>query len=128
MLASEQYPRGLGPTLPQLNVDAPVQKTRFSAAEALEPALAATARRQVIVCGMETHICVAQTCADLISSGYDVVVPADAVLSRRKLDWHYGLEVMAGLGASISTAEALLFELLGKALQHLKFFLHFDTQ
>ena len=114
---SEQYPRGLGPSLSGLNTPDPVEKTSFSAM--VTPEFAATLkeldRKQVILTGMETHICVAQTCRDLLDAGYDVWVVADAVLSRRSLDWQLGIESMRTDGARLTTTEALLFSLLRDA-------------
>ena len=117
VIVSEQYPKGLGPSLAALEVEDAIEKIHFSAMQ--EPIFAQQVResnsKNIILTGMETHICVAQTCRDLIDAGYDVWVPADAVLSRAKLDWHYGLQRMQGMGAMIVTAEAILFELLDKA-------------
>lgn len=117
VLATEQYPRGLGPTLPQLAVPEALEKLRFSAVqvEAVAAALQQAGRRQVLVTGMETHICVAQTVRDLAGLGLQPWVVADACLSRRKLDWRLGLEHMRGQGACVVSAEAALFELLGAA-------------
>ena len=64
---------------------------------------------------METHICVAQTCRDLLTRGYEVWTIADCCLSRRELDWQLGFQRMAKDGAHVVTAEAALFELLGAA-------------
>ena len=117
VLATEQYPKGLGPTLAALGLQQAMPKTTFSALQ--DPAIAAAldddAREQVILTGMETHICVAQTVRDLCCVGRDVWVVADACLSRRRLDWELGLERMRGDGAHIVTAEAVMFELLGQA-------------
>jgi hypothetical protein len=117
VLVSEQYPRGLGPTLAELGVDGAIPKTHFSALgePAFKAALEGVRRNQVILTGMETHICVAQTCRDLRMQGFEVWVVADACLSRRELDWEMGLRRMMDDGARIVTAEAVLFELLGEA-------------
>ena len=92
VLTSEQYPKGLGPTLPQLGVEDAIAKTTFSAlAEpAFSQALQAADRQQIILVGMETHICVAQTSRDLLERGYQVWTVADCCLSRRELDWELG--------------------------------------
>ena len=117
VLTSEQYPKGLGPTLPELEVVHPIAKTSFSAMQ--EPQFAEAfkkaGRNQVVLTGMETHICVAQTCRDLCEQDIQVWVVADACLSRRSLDWQWGLERMRDDGARVVTAEAVLFELLGQA-------------
>jgi hypothetical protein len=117
VVVSEQYPRGLGPTVSALGVDGAISKTSFSAMEAagFAAAVAETGRSTVVLAGMETHICVAQTCRDLLAAGLVVCVVADACLSRRRLDWELGLERMRFDGARIVTAEAALFELLGDA-------------
>jgi hypothetical protein len=117
IVASEQYPRGLGPTLPDLEISQALPKTTFSAMRdpAFRQALEASGRSQVILSGMETHICVAQTARDLLASALEVWVVADACLSRRRLDWELGLDRMRADGARVVTAEAALFELLGEA-------------
>lgn len=113
--ATEQYPRGLGGTvreLAELIGDIP-DKSRFSCAEVLNWGAAAEQpddRWQVVVAGMEAHVCVLQTVLDLLSQGYRVFVVADAVASRGKLDWKIALERMAEGGAIITTIESVLFE------------------
>lgn len=121
-LATEQYPRGLGHTLPDLALPDPIEKLSFSAMgaagfpERLGAALPGTeGPGAVLVSGMETHICVAQTCRDLIAAGYEVWLVADACLSRRKLDWRLGVERVRTDGARVVTAEGALFELVGAA-------------
>lgn len=117
VLVSEQYPRGLGPTLPSLEVTDAIEKSCFSAlgCAPFMDALKATGRTRVLLSGMETHICVAQTCADLLDAGYAVDVVADACLSRSKLDWRLGLQRMRTDGARLLTTEAVMFELIGAA-------------
>ena len=114
-LVSEQYPKGLGHTAPELGLtDEPlIEKTVFSAARADGFDLAG--REQAIVCGIETHVCVSQTVHDLLDRGLEVHVPADAVGSRHEIDYERGLERMEGAGAIITTVEASLFELLERA-------------
>jgi len=117
IVTSEQYPLGLGHTLPLLEAEEAIEKVNFSAMK--EPLfknkLDEFGVKCIILTGMETHICVLQTCQDLIDSGFDVIVPADAVLSRRKLDWWFGLERMKSIGAQITTSESIFFELLGSS-------------
>jgi nicotinamidase-related amidase len=115
---TEQYPRGLGPTLPLLSAGlegiVPVEKLRFSAwVPEIERAL--TGRRQVLIAGMETHVCVFQTVRDLAERGYQPVLCADAVLSRTEMDRQVGLDLCRDAGAMITTTEAALFDLLGEA-------------
>jgi nicotinamidase-related amidase len=114
-LVSEQYPKGLGHTAPEIDLhDEPViEKSVFSAARAEGFDLAG--RTQAVVCGIETHVCVSQTVHDLIGQGVEVHVPADAVGSRHQVDYERGLERLERAGAVVSTVEAVLFELLERA-------------
>lgn len=115
MLVSEQYPKGLGHTAPELALqdERPIEKTVFSAARAEGFDLGEAG--QAIVCGIETHVCVSQTVHDLLEDGIEVHVPADAVGSRHRLDHERGLERLERAGAVVSTVEAALFELLERA-------------
>lgn len=113
--ATEQYPQGLGPTVPALAEHLPVRpaKLRFSCAEVLNwpPAAERTDNRfQVVLCGIEAHVCVLQTAFDLLAAGYQVFLAADAVGSRRQLDWKIALDRLASAGATIVTTESVLFE------------------
>jgi nicotinamidase-related amidase len=114
-IVSEQYPKGLGHTAPEVDLkDEPViEKSVFSAARAKGFEL--EGRTQAIVCGIETHVCVSQTVHDLIDRGVEVHVPADAVGSRHEVDYERGLERLERAGAVVSTVEAVLFELLERA-------------
>ena len=114
-IVSEQYPKGLGHTAPEVGItDEPrIEKTVFSAARADGFELAG--RDQAIVCGIEAHVCVSQTAHDLLSKGVEVHVPADAVASRFRLDYERALERLQRAGAVVSTVEAALFELLERA-------------
>jgi nicotinamidase-related amidase len=115
VLISEQYPRGLGPTAPELDAgpERRIEKSVFSAARAEGFDLGGC--EQALVCGIETHVCVSQTVHDLLADGVQVHVPADAVGSRHDLDHHAGLERMQRAGAVVSSVEAALFELLERA-------------
>jgi nicotinamidase-related amidase len=127
IVVSEQYPKGLGPTLPAVNEAlAPAgdavrrfDKLTFSCAPAPEmaAALRATRRSHWIVCGMETHVCVFQTVRDLCDPAHDLIVhvAADACLSRRKADWKVGLGLMQQSGAIITCTETAVFDLLVKS-------------
>jgi nicotinamidase-related amidase len=114
-LVSEQYPKGLGHTAPEVGLqdEKPIEKTVFSAARA--DGFDLGERDQAIVCGIETHVCVSQTVHDLLGKGVEVHVPADAVGSRHEIDYERGLERMERAGAVVSTVEAALFELLERA-------------
>jgi nicotinamidase-related amidase len=109
--ATEQYPTGLGTTVPELagypqNV---VAKTRFSEAD---PTLLPPAVREVVVAGVEAHVCVLQTVADLLAAEQRVVVVADAVGSRDPANRDAALERMRAHGAEVVTSEMVLFEWL----------------
>jgi nicotinamidase-related amidase len=114
-VVSEQYPKGLGHTVPEVGLqDEPrIEKSVFSAARAEGFELGG--RTQAVVCGIETHVCVSQTVHDLLDRGVDVHVPADAVGSRHEVDYERGLERMERAGAVVSTVESVLFELLERA-------------
>ena len=117
----EQYPKGLGPTVPEvaeLLVDRePVAKTCFSGCGQAEfcEQLRASGCRQLLLAGIETHICVYQTARDLLAQGYHVEVVADAVSSRTPENRQIGLDKMALHGAEITSVEMVLFELLRQA-------------
>jgi nicotinamidase-related amidase len=117
---TEQYPQGLGRTTAELakRLGPMPDKLCFSGVPALKWGDAAAVtddRDQVVVAGMEAHVCVLQTVLDLISGGFRVYVPADAVASRFELDWRIALERMASSGATITTVESVLFEWCEKA-------------
>jgi nicotinamidase-related amidase len=114
-IVSEQYPKGLGHTAPELGLqdERVIEKSVFSAARA--EGFELEGRKQAIVCGIETHVCVSQTVHDLIGQGIEVHVPADAVGSRHRVDYERGLERLERAGAVVSTVEAVLFELLERA-------------
>ena len=113
--ATEQYPSGLGSTVPSLIefVASRPAKKQFSAVECTGWPTAAEVtddRFQIVVAGMETHVCVLQTVLDLLALGYQTYVVLDAVASRRELDHRAALERMANSGATLTTAESVLFE------------------
>jgi nicotinamidase-related amidase len=119
-LASEQYPKGLGPTVPaiaELIGAARVEKLSFGCCG--EPAfiqrLKEMKRRQILLAGMESHVCVYQTAAGLIERGYEVHVVADAVSSRTPQNRQIGIDRMRECGAIVTSVEMALFELLGVA-------------
>lgn len=120
VIATEQYPKGLGPTIAPIREvlpSAPLVKMHFScgADPGIARALAHTGRKQVIVVGMETHVCVYQTCRDLLADGYQVFVCADAVTSRFEEHRRVALELMRDAGAVITSAESCIFDLLHEA-------------
>ena len=112
---TEQYPQGLGPTVEPLIefADTRHSKKRFSAVECTGWPTAAEVtddRFQVVVAGLETHVCVLQTVLDLLASGFQTYVVIDAVAARGGIDHGVALERMANSGAIIATAESVLFE------------------
>jgi nicotinamidase-related amidase len=122
LLVSEQYPKGLGATVPEIKAAlpedfSPFTKIDFSccAAPGFMPLLEAANAPEVILCGMETHVCVLQTALDLLSAGRRVYVAADATCSRAKYNWQLGLELMRQAGAVIGSTEIFAFALLGAA-------------
>lgn len=124
VVVTQQYPRGLGPTVPALEqalagVDAHrFDKLEFSAcaSPAFAPVRRALGRRnQWIVTGMETHVCVYQTVRDLLAAGQRVHVPRDVVASRTQESWQTGLSLIERLGGIVTTAETVVFDALGQA-------------
>jgi nicotinamidase-related amidase len=116
VVVTEQYPQGLGETVPEVAEHLDVErhpKTVFSAARAQGFDLAG--REQALVCGIEAHVCVEQTVQDLLDRGIEVHVAADAVSSRTALNRRLGLEKMERSGAWVTSTEMALFELLGEA-------------
>jgi len=118
VLVTEQYVKGLGATLPELKEKAAAapcyEKMAFSccgSAEFVEK-LKATGRTQVIITGMETHVCVLQTVVELRDAGYEVHVVKDAVMSRSKQNWQTAIEAMTLTGAVPTCTESALFQLL----------------
>lgn len=114
--ATEQYPKGLGSTVAELADligDCP-EKTRFSAAEVLDWGVRkpdGTSQHQVLIAGIEAHVCVLQTVMDLLANGFEVHVAADAIGSRVQADKDTAIQRMRDNGATITTTEAAIFEL-----------------
>jgi nicotinamidase-related amidase len=117
VLATEQYVKGLGETLPALKekLTAPaMEKMTFSCCgdDSFLEKLKEQKRKQVVVTGMETHVCVLQTVLELLEAGFSVHLVRDAVMSRKKENWQVGLNTAAAAGAVITSTEAALFQLL----------------
>ena len=112
---TEQYPKGLGPLVPELRtrLTSVPEKLAFSCLECAE--LFSTGvfagREKLLVCGIETHVCVQQTVFDLLAAGVAVYVAVDAVGTRHALDHEVALKRMDGAGAVLTTTEAAIFEL-----------------
>ncbi len=121
ILLTEQYPQGLGTTIPEIQEALPAynpfEKTAFNCcleAGFLEK-VADTGRKKWLLTGMETHVCVLQTSIGLMQEGYNVQVAQDAVCSRTKNNFRSGLEMMRDAGAVITTTETVLFQVLERA-------------
>jgi|SRR6266481_118466 len=122
VIVSTQYVKGLGPAspeimelLPQVN---PVDKLEFGCfgnGEFCSTLAKQSGRSTLLLCGMETHICVLQTALGALNQGHTVHVAADAVGSRTELNWKIGLERMKTAGVVISSTEMMIYELLGQS-------------
>lgn len=121
VMVTEQYVKGLGETIGQLadrlGTVARHEKMSFSCcgcAPFMEQ-MRAAGRRQVVIVGMETHVCVLQTVLELLDAGYQVHVVSDAVMSRAKKNWRGALETMRQAGAVVTVTETVLFQWLRQA-------------
>ncbi len=121
LIITEQYSKGLGPTLTEIkeavHTYAPIEKITFSCCgeQVFMDAVQKTGKKQIILLGMETHVCVLQTCLDLLRCDYPVHVVADAVCSRADANYRTALELMRDAGAVITCTETVLFQLLLRA-------------
>jgi len=121
IILTEQNPQGLGPTLPELRQFMPevkaIPKFCFNCCQNpdFEQELKRFNRKQVLLCGIESHICVYQTALDLLGRGYEVQVVADVVSSRIHFNKEVALTRMQSEGAKITVTEMIIFELLGTA-------------
>lgn len=117
----EQYPKGLGETVPEikslLEGYEPFPKVSFGCGgdESIMAAIRGLGRRQAIVAGIETHVCVYQSCMQLLDAGFGVTIVADCTSSRTEFNRETSLSAMSALGVKLSTVEMVLFELLGEA-------------
>ena len=117
VIATEQYPKGLGRTVPELldsigeeNIYAKSSFTAYT--DEVKEALKSLGKKKVLITGMETHVCVFQTVRDLINSGYEVYLVKDGVASRTKDNYLNGLDLIKSLGAVITNTETVVFDLL----------------
>lgn len=117
VIATEQYPKGLGSTVPELrdligedNIFSKISFTAYT--DEVKQVLRSLGRKKVIITGMETHVCVFQTARDLINDGYQVYLVSDGVASRTKENFLNGLDLMKSLGAVITNTETAVFDLL----------------
>ena len=121
VIVTEQYPKGLGHTLPELRETLPsgvepVSKVAFSCAavEGVRARLRAAGTRQVILVGIEAHVCVLLSALDLLAEGYGVHVAADAVTSRTQANWRLAMDQLRQAGAVVTSSETVLFQLMGQ--------------
>jgi nicotinamidase-related amidase len=122
ILVTEQYPKGLGHTLQEVKDTLPpevqpVEKVAFSClgADAFRSRLAATGARQLLLAGIEAHVCVLMSALDLLAEGYAVHIVADAVTSRTQANWRLAMAQLRQAGAVVTTTETVLFQLLRQA-------------
>ena len=121
VLLTEQYPKWLGPTMSEIIESLPdyqpITKLHFNCCEvdAFEERLKSVGLNSIIVTGVESHICIFQTCVSLLERGYLVQVPQDAVDARTEENWRVGLELMKKAGAVITSTEAVIYQILKKA-------------
>ncbi|CDZ79035.1 Vibriobactin-specific isochorismatase [Legionella massiliensis] len=121
ILVSEQYPSGLGSTVEPLRGFAPaedsIEKVQFSCfrSPSFKQKLQPLQKKQMVLIGIETHVCVLQTALDLVQAGYEVFAVVDAVASRSELDYKYGLKRMKQEGVHLVTSEMVFFEWVGQA-------------
>lgn len=121
IIVTEQYPKGLGKTVPEIASAvpgfAPMEKLSFSAAGALgmQRVFRSKNVRSIVLCGIEAHVCVLQSCLDFLESGMNVFVVQDAISSRTPENWQLSMQRMSQAGAVIVSTEMILFELLRTA-------------
>ncbi len=113
--ATEQYPQGLGPTIPKLRDQLPrpiLEKSMFSCREcaSLAKSFHELGCEQIVIAGIETHVCVQQTALDFLSQGFQVFLPVDAVGARHDLDHRTAARRMESAGITLTTVESVLFE------------------
>jgi len=118
VVVTEQYSKGLGPTVPEIREAVPhyrpIEKMTFDCCGQppfLEE-LRTHNKTSVVLTGMETHVCVLQTCISLLKNGINVHVVQDAICSRTKENWKIGMEFMRDAGAILTCTETVMFQLL----------------
>ena len=121
---TEQYPKGLGPTiepladaLDQLDTSQRAEKIMFSCreCESIFQTLSSQGIHKLLLCGIESHVCVAQTALDMLASGFDVFVCVDAIGSRNAVDHRIAIRRLESAGCTLTTTEAAMFEWCVKA-------------
>jgi nicotinamidase-related amidase len=118
---TEQYPKWLGSTLPEikevLSSYDPIEKLHFNCCDVdtFNSRLESEDLTNIILMGVESHICIFMTCISLLKKGYKIHVPQDAVDSRTDENWRVGLELMREAGALITSTETIIYQILNKA-------------
>lgn len=121
IVVTEQYPKGMGPTDPRIleliQGEGTVEKLSFSCCgvDNFNQRVSAFGKKQMVVIGIEAHVCILQTVHDLLHRGYSVYVPYDAVSSRKESDCRNALERMSQAGAVVGSVESAVFELMERA-------------
>jgi nicotinamidase-related amidase len=121
VVVTEQYPKGLGRTLPEITAALPtylpIEKVSFNCCGEMSfnEQIKRFSKKKIVIAGMETHICVLQTSVGLIQEGFDVHLVQDAVCSRTKANWKSGVEFIRDAGGVVTNTETVLFQLLGVA-------------
>jgi nicotinamidase-related amidase len=117
--ATEQYPKGLGPTNPTLAAKLPERPEKTAFSSCAVPSIIADFRKQnrsqILVSGMETHVCILHTAFDLLAAGFEVFLPVDALAGRYTFDHDIALRRLEKAGAILTTCETALFEWVGGA-------------
>lgn len=117
VIVTEQYPKGLGRTVPELidlvDEESIYSKNSFTAyTDQVKEALRSLDKKKVLITGMETHVCVFQTVRDLLSEGYQVYLVRDGLASRTKVNFQNALDLMESMGAVVTNTETAIFDLL----------------
>jgi nicotinamidase-related amidase len=127
ILVTEQYPKGLGKTAEEIYYSLPdeqkfIEKTTFSSCgvSSFIEKLNAIGAKQIVICGLETHICVSQTAHDLLDAGFQVHLLADCIASRNEHNKHIAINKMTANGVILTCVEMALFELMRDS-KHEKF-------
>lgn len=121
IILTEQYPKWLGSTLPEIKESLPfyepISKLHFNCCDVddFNEKLNSEHLKTIILAGVETHICIFQTCVSLLEKGYQVQIPQDAVGSRTDENWRVGLELSDKAGAVITSTESVIYQILEKA-------------
>ena len=121
IILTEQYPKWLGSTLPEikevLSSYDPIEKLHFNCCDvdAFNEHMASKGLKNIVMTGVESHICIFQTCVSILEKGHQVHVPQDAVDSRTDENWRVGLDLMKKAGALVTSTETIFYQILKEA-------------